>query len=140
MLQGYYMNFKEKPIAERRKLLRNYPLLISGPPNTGKTAAIETLSDEDKSRTVFFDLEGKGLVEDYEDQYFRVVRFKPMVVEPGKEAMYTDYENVKFKTLPELKVYFESIMASDQVDRVIIDSFTALVDTAEKYYATVNNG
>jgi midasin (ATPase involved in ribosome maturation) len=62
------MNFKEKPITERRKLLRNYPLLISGPPNSGKTAAIETLPDEDKSRTVFFDLEGKGLVEDYEDQ------------------------------------------------------------------------
>jgi len=134
------MNFKEKPIGERRKLLRSYPVLISSFPGRGKTASIETLSDEDKQRTIIFDLEGKGLVEDYDDQYFRVVRFKPLNVDPSKEHMYADYDNVKYKTLPELKIYVEAVMNSNDVDRVIIDSFTALVDMIEKHYATVNNG
>ena len=134
------MTLKDIPINERRKLVRSYPVLISSFPNAGKSAAVEDLEPEDKMRTAIIDIEGKGLPNDFDDEYFRIIRLKPVTITPGKEKMYEDYDNVKYKTLPELKVYIPALIAHESVDRVIIDSFTQLVDTAEKYYVSVSNG
>ena len=134
------MTLKDIPINERRKLTRSYPVLISAMPNSGKSSAVESLEAEDKMRTAIIDVENKGLPSDFEDQYFRIIRLKPVIIPPGKEEMYKDYDNIKYKTLPELKLYVPALLASEQIDRVIIDSFTALVDVIERYYVSVSSG
>ena len=134
------MTLKDIPINERRKLTKAFPVLISSRPGAGKSYAIEELAPEDKLRTAIIDIEGKGCPNDADDEYFRIIRLKPNLIPPGKEEMYKDYDNVKYKTLVELKVYVPALLASDQIDRVVVDSFTALVDEAEKHYVSVSNG
>ena len=128
-------------IGERKRLTRDYPLLISSRPGAGKSRSVETLTPEEKQRTIIIDLEAKGLPNDFDDEYKTVVRIKPEgLIPPEKQHLYKDYENVKYKTLSELQLYIRKALAHKDVDRLIIDSFTALVDQLESHYVTVNNG
>jgi len=135
------MTLKDLDLTTRRKLTRAYPVLISSFPNMGKSSAAEFLSEEDKKRTIIIDVENKGLPNDGDYEYRTVVRIKPEgQVHPTQAHLYVDYDNVKYKTLTELQNYLRKALAHPAVDRVIIDSFTALVDQLEVHFVTVNNG
>jgi len=58
----------------------------------------------------------------------------------SKSHLYTDYDNIKYKTLSELAIYIRKALAHKDVDRIVIDSFTALVDQLELHYVTVSKG
>ncbi len=130
------MTLENVSLEDRKKLTRSYPTVIAGYPGCGKSAAVEMLSAEDKLRTIIFDLEGKGQPEDLETDYYRVVKLKPI----DSTKSYKDEGNVKYKTIEEVLPYFRSVMASDKIDRVVFDTFTAYVAEAERYYVTVSNG
>jgi hypothetical protein len=135
------MTLKDLDLTERRKLTRMSPTLISSFPGTGKSYAVEMLTEEEKQRTVVVDVEGKGLPNDFDDQYRTVVRMKPLGDIPKERAhLYNDYDNVKYKTLSELALYLRKALAHKDVDRIVMDSFTALVDQLELHYVTTSKG
>ena len=135
------MTLQNLTLPERKRLTRDYPLLISSRPGAGKSRSIETLSPEDKKRTVLLDLEGKGLPNDFDDDYRTVIRIKPSgMIPPDKAHLYVDYDNVKYKSLSELQIYIRKALSHPDVDRLVIDSFSALVDQLESHFVTVNNG
>jgi len=134
------MTLKDLDLSTRRKYTRMSPTLISAFPNSGKSAAVEFLSDDDKARTILVDTEAKGLPNDFGDEYRTIVRLKPTMISPEKKHLYIDYDNVKYKTLTELQIYLRAALAHEEVDRVVLDSFTALVDQLELHFVTVNSG
>lgn len=135
------MTLKDLDIGQRRKLTRMYPILVSSFPNMGKSFCVEELAEEDKLRTIYVDIEGKGLPNDFEDQYRTVVRIKPSGIIPQEQMkLYEDYDNVKYKTLAELKLYIRAALAHPEVDRMVIDSFSALVEKLEVDFVTTHNG
>jgi len=135
------MNLTGLTKSERVKLTRLYPMLISSKPKAGKSRSVEQLPPEELQRTVYVDAENKGSPNLFDDDFFRVVRIKPEGIIPAEvQHLYVDYDNVKFKTLTELQPYLRAVLASDGVDRIILDSFTALVDQLEAHYVTVSNG
>ena len=133
------MNLQDKTLEERKKLTRAFPVLIAAFPNAGKSSAVEMLSDEDKARTVIYDLEGKGLPEDDESQYRSMIKIKN-VYENGTDYLYKDAGNVKYKDIDGIMMHMRKAIAHPDVDRIIIDSFSTLVDEFEKHYVTVSNG
>jgi hypothetical protein len=132
------MNLSDKSLEERKKLTKSYPILIAAFPNAGKSSAVEMLSDEDKARTIIYDLEGKGLPEDDESLYRAIIKIKN--VYETNDYLYKDVGNVKYKSIEDVMVHMRKAMAHKDVDRIIIDSFSTLVDEFEKHYVTVSNG
>ncbi len=130
------MNLEGKSLEQRKKLTKSYPVVITGFPGCGKSAAVEMLSDEDKMRTIIMDLEGKGLPEDFGDEYYKIIRLKPI----DSTSKFKDEGNVIYKTIEEILPYFSKAMASDKIDRIVIDTFTAYVAEAERHFVTVSNG
>jgi len=130
------MNLKNMTLEERCIATKDYPVVITGYPKAGKSAAVEMLSEEDKKRTVIIDAENKGLPEDDDSEYFRIVRLKYV----DSSTKYKDYGNVKYKTVDEIIPYIRAVMKSDDVDRVVLDSFTAYVAELERLYVTTSNG
>ena len=132
------MNLSDKSLEERKKLTKSYPILIAAFPNAGKSSAVEMLSDEDKARTMIYDLEGKGLPEDDESLYRAIIKIKN--VYETNDYLYKDIGNVKYKSIEDVMLHMRKAMAHKDVDRIIIDSFSTLVDEFEKHYVTVSNG
>ena len=106
---------------------------------THNTSSMEFLSAEDKKRTIYVNLEGKNLPEDDPSMYRSEVRLKPLDA-PASDPRYVDRDNIKFKTLLDIKPYFRKAMSHPEIDRIVFDSFTSLVDELEKYYVKVHNG
>ena len=135
------MTLEDKSPAERARLTRLYPMLISSRPGAGKSRAIEQLPPEELKRTIYIDLENKGTPNLFDDDFYKVVRIKPEGLIPAdKVHLYKDTKNVLYKSLSELMLYIRKALASPKIDRLILDSFTALVDQLEAHYVTVNNG
>ncbi|MEA3370855.1 MAG: AAA family ATPase [Campylobacterota bacterium] len=122
---------------ERNKMTRGYPVIIASMPGAGKTSAVEMLPDEEKQRTLFFDLENKGFPSDVEEDYYKVVKLKPI---DSKGTTFKDHSNVIYKDINELLPYLKKAIAADKIDRVVIDSFTAYVSELERYFVTTSNG
>lgn len=135
------MLLKDVPIETRRRLTRMSPTLVSSFPNTGKSFCVEQLSSEDKRRTIIVDLENKGLPNTFDDEYRTIVRIKPSGLIPKeKEHLYVNYDNVAFKTLAELMPALRKALANKDVDRLVVDSFSSLVEKLEVLYVTTSNG
>lgn len=133
------MTLENIALVERKKLTRSYPVLIASRPNSGKSASVEFLSDEDKKRTIIFDVEGKGLPEDTPDIYRSVYKLKPKDIDP-KSKGYKDEGNVKYLSITELIARMVAAIGHKDVDRIIIDSFTSFVNALEAHLVTVHNG
>jgi hypothetical protein len=133
------MTLKDLSLTERKKLTRSYPVLISAFPKSGKSSAVEFLSDEDKARTVVYDLEGKGLPDDDESKYRSIIKLKNGM-DPTLNYLYEDVGNVKYRDIDSMMLHMRKAIAHQDVDRIVIDSFSTLVDEFEKYYVKVNNG
>lgn len=135
------MTLEDKSPAERARLTRLYPMLISSKPKAGKSRAMEQLPPEELKRTIYVDLENKGSPNLFDDDFYKVIRIKPEGLIPADKAhLYKDTEDVLYKSLSELMLYIRKALASPKIDRLVIDSFTALVDQLEAHYVTVHNG
>lgn len=130
------MTLENIDLQTRKKMVKSYPVIIAASPGAGKSAAVEMLSPEDKMRTIIFDLENKGQPEDTEDQYYKVIK----LISIDSETKPADEGNVIYKTIDEVLPYFRKAIASDKIDRIIIDTFTAFVAELERHYVTVSNG
>jgi hypothetical protein len=116
-------------------------MLISSKPNAGKSRSIEQLPAAELKRTIYIDIEGKGSPNLFDDDFYKVVRIKPSgLIAPERAHLYTDSPDVLYKTLAELQIYIRKALASPKIDRLVIDSFTALVDQLESHFVTVHNG
>lgn len=134
-------SLKDVPAPIRRRMTRAYPVLIVSKQGGGKTYAMEQLSTEDKSRTVYINFENKNLPNDFGDEYRTIICVKPSGLIPADEQhLYKDYENVKFKTLEEMKQYCRKALAHPDVDRMVFDSTTSMHDQLERHYVTVSKG
>ena len=135
------MTLKGMTLAERRKVTRAWPVLISGFPNSGKSYSMEQLSKEDLERTIYINTENKVLPNIFGDEIRTIIMLKPEgLIPPERAHLYKDYDNVKFKTLSELQLYIRKALAHEDVDRIVLDSFTALVDALESHFVSTHNG
>jgi hypothetical protein len=66
------MNLSTKSIEERAKLTAHFPLALVGPANAGKTYALESMSAEDKARTVILNFDTKPLGTGASDEFYSV--------------------------------------------------------------------
>ncbi len=130
------MNLKDKTLEERKKLTKSYPAVVVGQPGCGKSAAVEFLPEDEKQRTIIFDMENKGLPEDDESEYYKVIKLISIDCQ-NKPA---DHGNVIYKTIEEVLPYFIKAMSSDKIDRIWFDTFTAFVSELERHYVTTSNG
>jgi hypothetical protein len=130
------MTLENLTLQERKKLTKSYPVIIAASPGAGKSAAVEMLPDEEKLRTIIFDLENKGQPEDSEDKYYKIIKLVSIDTSPRP----VDEGNVIYKTVEEIVPYFRKAVASEKIDRIIIDTFTAYVAELERHYVTVSNG
>ena len=128
------MTLKDKTLEERKKLTKAYPMLISAYAGSGKSTCVEFLPEEDKARTIIFLAENKQLPEDDESLYRTIYRLKTEGENP------TDSGNVKFRTIEEYLPLIKKAIAHEEVDRIVLDSFTAYVDTLERTYTKLHNG
>ena len=128
------MNLSGKTLEERKKLTKAYPMLISAYAGSGKSTCVEFLPEEDKARTIIFLAENKQLPEDDESLYRTIYRLKTEGENP------TDSGNVKFRTIEEYLPLIKKAIAHEEVDRIVLDSFTAYVDTLERTYTKLHNG
>lgn len=134
------MTLKNIELNERKKLTRAYPVLVAAFPKAGKTTSLEFLSDDDKARTVFFDAENKGLSpDDNPDLYRSIYRLKPADL-PARSTSYKDIGNIKYLTAEDFLKRINAAIAHKDIDRVVIDSFTALVSELERRFMKVHNG
>jgi len=133
------MTLEHMTHSERRKATRAFPVLISAPQSSGKTYAMEQLSVEDKSRTVYVCFETKHLPNDDWSDYRTVIMIKPPgVIPPERAHLYTNYDNIKFKTPEEMKIQIAATFASDLVDRIVLDSTTSMHSILERHYVVVS--
>jgi len=133
------MTLENIDLVERRKLTRSYPVLISAFPNSGKSASVEFLPEEEKKRTIVFDVENKNFPEDDPSQYRSVYRLKPKDIDP-KSKSYKNEGNIKYLPITDFISRITMAIAHKDVDRVILDSFTAFVAELENHLVTVHNG
>ena len=127
--------------SDKARVTKLFPMLISSRPGAGKSRSIEQLPEEELKRTIFIDIENKGAPNLVDEDFYRVIRIKPAGMVPPEEAhLYVDNDAVKFKTLLELQTYIRKALTLDRIDRIVIDSFSALVDQLEAHYVTVSNG
>ena len=127
------MNLQGLTVQERKDLTRSYPVLISSFPNMGKSSAVEFLPDEEKARTIIFLAEGKQLPEDRESQYRTIYRIKT-------DESQKNEGNVKYLPIEQYLPTMKKAIAHDEVDRIILDSFTAFTDTLERTLVKLHNG
>ena len=133
------MTLENVELNERKKLTRSYPVLVSSFPKAGKSSAVEFLSDDDKARTIIYDVEGKGLPDDDESLYRSIIKLKDST-KAELAYLYKDSGNIKYRDLTFMMSHIRKAIAHKDVDRIIIDSFTALVDEYAKHYVSVSNG
>ena len=135
------MTLENLSLGERRKITRAWPVLISSFPNAGKSYSLEQLPEEELARTIYINTENKVLPNLFGDELRTIIMLKPEgLIPPEKSHLYKDYDNVKFKTLSELQLYIRKALAHKDVDRIVLDSFTALVDALESHYVSIHNG
>jgi hypothetical protein len=130
------MNLVDMSLEDRVKLTRSYPILIVSSPGQGKSTSIEFLSEEDKSRTIIIDADNKNLPDDDPSIYRSVFKIKPY--EGGELCV--DSGNVKYIGLEEIIALIKKAISHNKVDRVIIDTFSGLVNEAELYYNKTLSG
>ena len=127
------MTLKGKTIQERRILTKHYPVAIVGAPGAGKTSAFSMLSTEDKKRTLLLDIDNKGVEDTLVSDWLKVIKIKPPEVEDD-DTSYNDYENVSFKLVEDIPTYLGVALKNESVDRVVIDSFSALSSSLYRTY------
>ena len=133
------MNLKDIDVKERKRLTRSFPILIAAFPNAGKSTASEFLSPEDKKRTIIFDIENKGLIEDLPEDYRSIYKLKPENIPPTTKS-YKDNGNIRYLSITDMLPRIIAAIGHKEVDRVIIDSFTAYVNALEANLVTVHSG
>ena len=109
------MTLKGKTLEERLVLTKSFPVIITGEVGTGKTSAIEMLSDEDKKRTLIVSYDGKSMPLDTEDMYFKV--------------RYIDDKFDVIRSINSIKL----AIAHEDVDRVIIDTLSGFAKELQLY-------
>ena len=124
-----------------RKMTRAFPVLVLGKQGSGKTFSMEQLSSDEKARTIYINFENKNLPNDFGDEYRTVVQVKPAgMLAPEVAHLYVDYDNVKYKTLEEMKIYCRKALAHKDVDRMVFDSTTSMHEQLERHYVSVSKG
>ena len=150
------MNLKDKSIVEKKELTSHWPVLLVGANSSGKTTALENMSKEDKARTVVLNFDTKPLNQSNGEfaATFAVAGTKETLEAQlqtlPKEA--DDYRKHLTKILkssyflddPEVidKIvnHINKAAYSPNVDRVVVDSFTALIDFVESWANTNFSG
>lgn len=160
------MNLKELSLLDIKQYTSHYPLLLVGANNSGKSFALENMSDEDKARSAVLNFDIKPIGSGSDTEFYSVHAIasttdaldKQIAILSSKgkklleeDASSPDLEKLKeqvkhLKQLKKQSYFIDDIEAIDKlvsdilgltfnpdVDRVIVDTFTALVDFCEAW-------
>ena len=112
------MTLEDKSPAERTRLTRLYPMLISSRPGAGKSRAIEQLPPEELKRTIYIDLENKGAPNLFDDDFYKVVRIKPEGLIPADKAhLYKDTTTPKL--VKQIQTLVETTVIKNHFDYLV---------------------
>ncbi len=133
------MTLEGKTIQERRVMTKHYPVAIVGAPSAGKTSSFSMLSAEDKKRTLLIDIDNKGVEDTIASEWLKVIKIKPPEVDED-DSSYEDFENVSYKLVEDIPTYLGMALKNESVDRVIIDSFSALSSSLYSTFVYLDKG
>lgn len=151
------MNLKDKTLIEKQQLTAQYPALIVGAAgNGGKTYALENMSAEDKKRTMVLNFDSKPVGIDQDE-------FAAVFAVAADQDKLVAQMNALPKEAKEYKAHFKKVLAtsyfiddpeaidkicdhimkasfSDKIDRIVIDTATALIDFCESWSQSCFSG
>jgi len=149
------MNLDNLPLVEKAKLTSHYPVLLIGSDSAGKSFALENMSTEDKKRTIVLNFDTKPIGEPGD--------FAAVFAISSSMDKITEQMNLLPKEATEYREHFQRILAtsyflddvdaidkivahilkatfSSKIDRIVIDTFTAMVDFCEAWASTNFSG
>jgi len=118
------MILKDIDLVERKKLTSHYPVLITGVTGFGKSTAFANLSDEEKARSVILNFDNKAISDD--DSKFAHV--------------YSNFDINDLEMVERIVANINKVMAKDSVDRLVIDTFTLMTKTINRWAAMHHSG
>ena len=118
------MNLKNKELVERKKLTSHYPLLIAGDTGSGKSTALSNMNLIDKKRTVIFNFDEKHISEN-DEEFYKVI---------------SGFKISDFDLINKLDTAILKYAKDDNVDRIVIDTFTSMTKLINRWSAEHHRG
>ena len=149
------MNLENIKLVDRKRLTSHYPVLLIGADSSGKSFALENMSIEDKKRTIVlnFDTKPVGEPDDFAavfsvsssmDRLTEQLNQLPAEAEDHrkhlKQILATSYFVDDIEAVDKIVKHIFQATFSDKIDRIVIDTFTALVDFCESWANTCFSG
>lgn len=152
------MTLENLPLSEKARLTSQYPCLIIGAASSGKTYALENMSAEDKKRTIILNFDTKPIggesnatdfaavfaVSSSMDKIQEQLALLPKDATEYREHFQKILNNSYFIDDPEAidKIVDHILKAtfSPKIDRIVIDTFTAMTDFCEAWATTCFSG
>ena len=149
------MTLENLPLADKAKYTSQFPVLLVGANNAGKSFALENMSADDKKRTIVLNFDTKPVGEPGD--------FAAVFAVSSSMDKITEQMNLLPKEATEYREHFQKILAtsyfiddpeaidkivdhilkatfSPKIDRIVVDTLTAMIDFCEAWANTCFSG
>ena len=118
------MNLENIKLVDRKRLTSHYPVLLASETGTGKSFAFAQLSPEEKKRTYILNFDNKAISED-DSEFLKV---------------YHIFDVDDIDMVDKIEKQIITVLSNDQVDRLLIDTFTLMTKLFNRWAANHFSG
>ena len=118
------MNLSDIKLVDRKRLTSHYPVLLASETGTGKSFAFAQLSPEEKKRTYILNFDNKAISED-DSEFLKV---------------YHTFDVDDIDMVDKIEKQIITVLSNDQVDRLLIDTFTLMTKLFNRWAANHFSG
>ena len=118
------MNLENIKLVDRKRLTSHYPVLLASETGTGKSFAFAQLSPEEKKRTYILNFDNKAISED-DSEFLKV---------------YHTFDVDDIDMVDKIEKQIITVLSNDQVDRLLIDTFTLMTKLFNRWAANHFSG
>lgn len=111
-------------LVDRKRLTSHYPVLLASETGTGKSFAFAQLTPEEKKRTYILNFDNKAISED-DSEFLKV---------------YHTFDVDDIDMVDKIEKQIITVLSNDQVDRLLIDTFTLMTKLFNRWAATHFSG
>ena len=106
-------------LVDRKRLTSHYPVLLASETGTGKSFAFAQLTPEEKKRTYILNFDNKAISED-DSEFLKV---------------YHTFDVDDIDMVDKIEKQIITVLSNDQVDRLLIDTFTLMTKLFNRWAA-----
>ena len=118
------MTLENIKLIDRKRLTSHYPVLLASETGTGKSFAFAQLSPEEKKRTYILNFDNKAISED-DSEFLKV---------------YHTFDVDDIDMVDKIEKQIITVLSNDQVDRLLIDTFTLMTKLFNRWAANHFSG